>query len=179
MQQTVQEAVLLVNLDRDARDVVIVNDVAENTRAICDGDRMVQVFVNLIRNAVDATRTMAREAEEPRPTIRVTAARQRMNNRELLVMRVTDEGPGIAPEVLPRLFEPFVSTRLDSKGTGLGLAVAEGIVREHGGLLRASNRVDRRGAMFEVLLPVLAQAADNARTAGMPQAGSPSDGAVI
>jgi predicted FMN-binding regulatory protein PaiB len=67
MQQTVQEAVLLVNLDRDARDVVIVNDVAENTRAICDGDRMVQVFVNLIRNAVDATRTMAREASEPRP----------------------------------------------------------------------------------------------------------------
>ncbi len=179
MQQTVQEAVLLVNLDRDARDVVIVNDVAENTRAICDGDRMVQVFVNLIRNAVDATRTMAREASEPRPTIRVTAARQRMNNRDLLVMRVTDEGPGIAPEVLPRLFEPFVSTRLDSKGTGLGLAVAEGIVREHGGLLRASNRVDRRGAMFEVLLPVLAQAADNARTVGLPQAGSPSDGAVI
>jgi hypothetical protein len=67
-----------------------------------------------------------------------------------------------------------VSTRLDSKGTGLGLAVAEGIVREHGGLLRASNRVDRRGAVFEVVLPAEVGGvggglvADNARALGSP-----------
>ena len=174
---TVQEAVLLVNLDRDARDVVIVNDVPHDTRIFCDGDRMVQVFVNLIRNAVDATRSLPRQQTEPRPTIRIAAARQRLENRDLLVLRITDEGPGIAPDVLPHLFEPFVSTRLDSKGTGLGLAVADGIVREHGGLLLASNRSDRRGAMFEVLLPAQTP---TAQTPNLPQPGSPAnDGASL
>jgi len=54
--------------------------------------------------------------------------------------------------VLSRLFEPFQSTRLDSRGTGLGLAVAEGIVREHGGLILARN-AEEGGAVFEVMLP--------------------------
>src|SRR5207248_2138499 len=47
-------------------------------------------------------------------------------------LTITDTGPGINPDLLSTVFEPFVSTRLDSRGTGLGLAVAEGIVREHG-----------------------------------------------
>jgi K+-sensing histidine kinase KdpD len=58
--------------------------------------------------------------------------------------------------VVPRLFEPFFSTRLDARGTGLGLAVAEGIVREHGGVLIGRNREDRSGAIFEVTLPAIA-----------------------
>jgi len=67
---------------------------------------------------------------------------------------VTDDGPGIDPDILPRLFEPFASTALDARGTGLGLAVSEGIVREHGGVLLAKNREDgRSGAVFELLMP--------------------------
>ncbi|HLP85672.1 MAG TPA: HAMP domain-containing sensor histidine kinase [Phycisphaerales bacterium] len=178
LHQTVQESVLLVNLDRDARDVVIVSDIPEQTRIFCDGDRMVQVFVNLIRNAVDATRTLARDASQPRPTIRIACSQQRLQQRDWLVVRVTDEGPGIAPDVIPRLFEPFVSTRLDSKGTGLGLAVAEGIVREHGGLLRAGNRTDRRGAIFEVMLPLSQPTSSSA--GNPPPLGTPAnDGAAI
>jgi signal transduction histidine kinase len=65
---------------------------------------------------------------------------------------IEDDGPGIAPNILPRLFEPFASTRLDSHGTGLGLAVAEGIIREHGGLLLARNS-ETGGAVFEIMLP--------------------------
>jgi signal transduction histidine kinase len=57
-----------------------------------------------------------------------------------VTIRVEDTGPGIDPEMLSTLFEPFVSSRLDSKGTGLGLAVAEGIVREHAGTVIARNR---------------------------------------
>ena len=59
--------------------------------------------------------------------------------------------------LIDRLFEPFVSTRLDSHGTGLGLAVANGIIREHGGVLTATNRPTedaQSGAIFEVLLPI-------------------------
>jgi len=67
---------------------------------------------------------------------------------------VRDFGPGIDAAVLPRLFEPFASTRMDAKGTGLGLAVSEGIIEEHGGVLLARNATPPdTGAVFEIMLP--------------------------
>ena len=65
---------------------------------------------------------------------------------------VLDDGPGIPAHVLPNLFEAFVTTRLDARGTGLGLTVAEGIVTQHGGTISASNRPEG-GASLEVVLP--------------------------
>jgi signal transduction histidine kinase len=63
--------------------------------------------------------------------------------------------------VLPDMFEAFVSTRLDAKGTGLGLTVAEGIIHQHGGTIAASNRAEG-GACLEVTLP-----ASSAKRAGV------------
>jgi signal transduction histidine kinase len=68
---------------------------------------------------------------------------------------VLDDGPGIPADVLPNLFEAFVSTRLDARGSGLSLTVAEGIVSQHGGTISASNRPGG-GALLEVLLPAAA-----------------------
>ena len=65
---------------------------------------------------------------------------------------VEDDGPGIPPDVLPNMFEAFVSSRLDARGTGLGLTVAEGIIDQHGGSISASNRAGG-GACLEVMLP--------------------------
>jgi signal transduction histidine kinase len=65
---------------------------------------------------------------------------------------VEDDGPGIPADVLPDIFEAFVSSRLDAKGTGLGLTVAEGIVHQHSGTIAASNR-PAGGAILEVTLP--------------------------
>ncbi len=146
----VHEAITLVRLDRDAAAIAIDNRVPDDLQAFCDPDRMVQVFVNLIRNAVDALRESA-HANDPR--IEVLGEPITREGRAWIALRIRDNGPGIDPQILPRLFEPFASTRLDSKGTGLGLAVAEGIIREHGGVLLAQNRSDRSGALFEVLLP--------------------------
>ena len=70
----------------------------------------------------------------------------------MLSIQVEDNGPGIAPDVLPDIFDAFVSTRLDSKGTGLGLTVSEGIVNQHGGSISAANRLSG-GARLEVRLP--------------------------
>lgn len=148
----IDEAITLVRLDRDMSSVTISNHIEERLLAWCNADRMVQVFVNLIRNAADAVRSSPRDATGE---VSISAEHTTRENRNWLTVRVTDNGPGIDPQVLARLFEPFVSTRLDSKGTGLGLAVAEGIVREHGGVLLAHNRSDGEpGAIFEVVLPV-------------------------
>jgi two-component system sensor histidine kinase HupT/HoxJ len=69
-----------------------------------------------------------------------------------IVVSVEDNGPGIPAAVLPDIFEAFVTTRLDARGTGLGLTVAEGIVTQHGGSISAGNRAEG-GACLEVWLP--------------------------
>ncbi|MDX2115003.1 MAG: ATP-binding protein [Planctomycetota bacterium] len=150
----IDEAWTLVSLDRGAEGVRFENALPPGTNVRGDFDRLVQVFVNLLRNAVDAldapgwiavTRTQSGGAEQG-------SAADAAERRRWVSICVSDSGPGIEPEILPRLFEPFRSTRLDAKGTGLGLAVAEGIVREHGGLILARN-APQGGAIFEVMLP--------------------------
>ncbi|RNC82188.1 MAG: sensor histidine kinase [Phycisphaera sp.] len=148
--ELVDEAVTLVKLDRDAKAVLIENSVDRSLVIACDADRVVQVLVNLIRNAVDAVHD-AKECGE----VMITGELFVRDGAEWVSLKVTDNGPGIESELIESLFEPFVSSRLDAKGTGLGLAVAEGIVREHGGVILAHNRAQERGAVFEVVLPVV------------------------
>jgi signal transduction histidine kinase len=66
---------------------------------------------------------------------------------------VSDTGPGIAPEVLPRIFEPFFSTKESASGTGLGLWLSAGIVERQGGQLLVDSKPGR-GTVFTVRLPI-------------------------
>jgi two-component system C4-dicarboxylate transport sensor histidine kinase DctB len=145
------------------RNQIRINDrTTSGTEICCDPDRLVQVFVNLIRNAVDALS----DAEVADPAIEVEMEPEMRDSTPWVVVRVLDNGPGIDSALIDRLFEPFVSTRLDAQGTGLGLAVANGIVREHGGLLVATNRASQAagsGAVFEVLLPMNRQGASHSQ----------------
>jgi len=141
----VREAWTLVEIDREAKNVKLSGELGDAPALRADPDRLTQVFVNLLRNAVDAM--------DGQGAIRVTSETFSKQGRQWVRVLCADDGPGIDPEVLPHLFEPFTSTRLDSHGTGLGLAVAEGIVREHGGVLLARN-LGGGGAVFEVMLPV-------------------------
>ncbi|MEN0021152.1 MAG: ATP-binding protein, partial [Planctomycetota bacterium] len=141
------EAIELVRLERRGPDVQLVNDVDRNLGVRCDADRMVQVLVNLIRNSVDAVKG------RPAASVAVSAEIGERDGEPWVSINVTDNGPGIDRGVLPNVFEPFVSTKLDSRGSGLGLAVAEGIVREHGGVILAANRAATSGAVFEIMLP--------------------------
>ena len=65
---------------------------------------------------------------------------------------MSDEGPGIPPEVLSHIFEPFFTTKEEGKGTGLGLAIALGIVQQHGGNIEVASNA-QKGTAFTVLLP--------------------------
>jgi C4-dicarboxylate-specific signal transduction histidine kinase len=158
MCEAIEEAATLVRLDRDARGIAIVCHVPETLVIECDADRMVQVFVNLLRNAADAVRTRLGASPEPPGSVNISSEVTLRDGVEWAAITIADNGPGIDPAVLSTLFEPFVSTRLDSRGTGLGLAVSEGIVREHGGVILVRNLPNRSGAAFEILLPVRADA---------------------
>lgn len=165
----VGEAITLVRLDRELAGVSLINEIPADLTLECDADRMLQVLVNLIRNAADAFAGAGRQAgrlDSDRAgggaggAVTIEAATIQRDGAEWVSLTIADDGPGIDPAVISTLFEPFVTTRLDSRGTGMGLAVAEGIVREHGGLLMARNRTDGPGAVFEILLPARARASE-------------------
>jgi signal transduction histidine kinase len=122
--------------------------VAEEVKVVGNPDRLAQVFVNLLRNAMNAFE--GHEVASRQVEVRTRALRR--GGREGLAIAVEDNGPGIPPEVLPEIFDAFVTTRLDAYGTGLGLTVAQGIVTQHGGAITASNRKEG-GARLEVWLP--------------------------
>ena len=140
----IDEAWTLVHLDRAAKSVEFKCRVKPETTLPGDADRLTQVFVNLFRNSVDAMEGAGR--------IEIDAERLDREGGQWLLVRVANNGPRIDPEILPRLFDPFESTRLDDRGTGLGLAIAEGIIREHGGFIVARN-LPEMGCVFEITLP--------------------------
>ena len=113
----------------------------EPVRVMGDRMRIEQVLVNLLRNAIDATKS------EAHPEIEIILA-----SGETAVLSVRDNGHGI--EDLDALFEPFYTTKQPGDGTGLGLAISSGIVADLGGRLTARNGSDG-GAVFEMQLPIL------------------------
>jgi signal transduction histidine kinase len=144
VQGLVEEAWGLVGIDEKASEVEFRNTVAAGMRVVGNADQLVQVFVNLLRNALHAVPAGGR--------IEVEAHRTQLGQTPAISVSVADNGPGIPPEVLPDIFEAFVTTRLDARGTGLGLTVVEGIVSQHGGAISATN-CPMGGARLEVVLP--------------------------
>jgi signal transduction histidine kinase len=144
MRHLIDDAWALVAIDKKAAESRFANDVHPGDLVIGNSDRLVQVFVNLLRNALYAIPSSG--------TIHVVSRRFNRNFQPWVSIAVEDNGPGIPADVLPDIFEAFVSTRLDAKGTGLGLTVAEGIIHQHGGTIAASNRAEG-GACLEVTLP--------------------------
>jgi signal transduction histidine kinase len=107
---------------------------------LCHPGKINQVFLHLLANALDASRSGG-----------VITVRSRLDG-DSTVVEIEDNGCGIPEEHLPRLFEPFFTTKPVGEGTGLGLSVSFGIVRDHGGTLEVESEV-RRGSTFRVRLP--------------------------
>lgn len=128
----------------EALGVDVILDIADDPPTVWAGDvRLQQVLVNLLTNAIDAMR------EKSNPRIMITA-RRAGDDIEIVVR---DEGPGIAPDDLPRIFDPFFSTKGVGEGMGLGLSISYGLVKQFGGGLRARNHPEG-GAEFVVVLHV-------------------------
>jgi signal transduction histidine kinase len=119
--------------------------------AMADFDQIVQVLANLFQNAI--------EASPQGGLVQVLIFKAGSAGSPLAAIRISDEGPGIAPEMRGRLFRPFSTTK--RRGFGLGLAIAWRIVRAHNGMLRVRPQRHgepiKSGAQFEILLPAASE----------------------
>jgi len=109
-----------------------------------DPHQLMQVFLNLMLNAEQAIR----EARD-KGTLRI---RLRKTDGDIQVV-FEDDGPGIAPEILPNIFDPFYTTRRPGRGTGLGLSICKAVLKEHLGNIEATS-APGGGAVFTVSLPI-------------------------
>ncbi|HSW53102.1 MAG TPA: ATP-binding protein, partial [Sulfuricaulis sp.] len=113
----------------------------------CDASQIQQVVVNLVMNAAEATHAKGGG--------KVVITTRRAEAGGCVEMIVEDNGEGIPPENLSKIFEPFFTSKADGKGVGLGLAVLYGIVREHDGEVDVKSKVGV-GTRFTVSLPLVA-----------------------
>ena len=145
--------------DADLRPVRISVDASALGEATVAGipSALGRLFLNLVENAVQATRERAgyeAAGYEPAVYVEATLGRDRMGH-DVAVVTVADNGAGISDVSLPRIFEPFYTTKAPGQGTGLGLSLAYDIAVGHGGTL-AAGRSDRGGALLTVSLPLTA-----------------------
>lgn len=121
-------------------------DIPRRVMVLGDAGGLEQVFGNLIKNALDAMEEMG-EGELRRTVI---------EEGDRVRVLFEDTGPGIRPEILPKILDPFFTTKKVGKGTGLGLAISYGILEDLGGSLEAGNRPEG-GAVFSVTLRTAAE----------------------
>ena len=127
-------------------DLMLHHESGLNLLVNIDNDRMLRVIENLIRNAQEAFRTESQNHR--RNHIWITT---RSDERSVSV-RITDDGPGISPEMIPHLFDAFISGKRSS-GTGLGLATVRNLVLAHSGEITVEPGSKEGGAMFLLKFP--------------------------
>ncbi|SFX37037.1 ATP-binding protein [Marinospirillum alkaliphilum] len=143
-----QEAINLISLSNRGRNRQYTNNCPEQLVMQGDGQRLIQVFVNLIGNARDATQDGGQ----------ILCCGYQENHH--LVLEVHDDGCGIPAEHLQHLFEPFYTTKQAGEGTGLGLALVYSIVEEHHGQIQAisPSPISGKGSCFRCRFPITANA---------------------
>ena len=134
------------------REIELVRDFDESLPLIlADGNRLEQVFINLLTNARDAIEQRCEE-RDPGEKMKVISVKTGME-QGMVTTRVGDTGTGIAEAVLDRIFEPFFTTKKVGKGTGIGLSISYGIVQDYDGIIRVESR-EGEGTTFIVQFPV-------------------------
>jgi signal transduction histidine kinase len=141
----VESCVKLLGASQGFREVAITLEGAPTHLVLAEAGPLSQVVVNLLLNAAQA---MGQKGQ-----VHVTLAQKDGKG----VIEVKDDGPGIPPEVMPRLFELFFTTKAPGKGTGLGLAMSRHLLAQFGGEIAARN-AETGGAIFTVSLPLPPQA---------------------
>ncbi|HIE54628.1 MAG TPA: PAS domain-containing sensor histidine kinase, partial [Chromatiaceae bacterium] len=144
LNQLIDEVLMLAQPEIEAAGISLVRDLDPDLPEVAAQRIQIdQVILNLVRNAIDAMREV--EAGQRRLTLRT----QRAGGRAVIVT-VQDSGPGLAPEIADKLFDPFVTSK--PHGMGLGLSISQGIISAHGGKLY--HEENHEGTLFRFILPV-------------------------
>ncbi|WP_438751238.1 hybrid sensor histidine kinase/response regulator [Pararhizobium sp. O133] len=144
----VREALDLLKYNLHSSAVIVETDVAENLPSLwVDRDQLHQVLINLVINAHQALE----EKREGKRRIHIAAEARTEDG--VMLLSVSDNGPGIAPDIRSRIFDPYFTTKPQGFGTGIGLAVSRGLIEAHGGALDLDDRPGG-GARFVIRLPL-------------------------
>jgi signal transduction histidine kinase len=147
LREELQKALELVQYHLRHRGIQVVQDLVPALPAIyADRQQLRQVFLNLLTNAGDAMPQGG--------TLTLRAAPGALDDgRRAVLIELADTGVGIPPELLPRVAEPFFTTKPEGKGTGLGLAICRRILQEHRGTMRIASEPGK-GTTVSLALPV-------------------------
>jgi two-component system, NtrC family, sensor kinase len=152
LREVIGDAVNLVRPQKQSKDVSIEVTIDPRTRRVVGPQhRLTQVVLNLLLNALDALGGRGGRGGRGRIEIRVAPAAVAVGGEPQVVVTIDDDGPGIAADMLDKLFDPFTTSKPPGEGTGLGLAVSHAIVDSLSGTISARNR-DSGGASFELRL---------------------------
>lgn len=145
LKSIIEKSIELVQHRFEMTQAKLITDITkENTIIFCDPSAIQQIVVALLINAYEAL---------PREGGQVKIGLYRDNENQLLRLEVADNGVGILDDVLPRIFEPFYTTKDSSRNTGLGLAVVYGNVRRYGGSIDVKTKINE-GTSFIINLPI-------------------------
>ncbi|MBF0243631.1 MAG: GHKL domain-containing protein, partial [Desulfamplus sp.] len=111
--------------------------------------KLIQVFTNIITNAIDALQSI--ERDKKRITIRTYL--ELREDIEYIAVEIKDNGPGIKQSHIDKIFDPFFTTKDVGKGSGLGLSISNGIISEHNGIIEVTTKPES-GTLFSIFLPV-------------------------
>ena len=146
LHEVIDRSLLLIKHQLELSGIDLQLKLAEDLPPVpCDPQQIEQVLVALIMNAIDAM---------PQGGNLWLETRLSRDQREVEI-RVRDDGAGIAPDLLPRIFEPFMTTKESGHGVGLGLAISRGIVERHRGRIEVESQLGR-GTTFTITLPTQA-----------------------
>ncbi|MBU4379106.1 MAG: ATP-binding protein, partial [Proteobacteria bacterium] len=141
LNQTIRQALRITEVGAKRNNIEVVCELDENLpRVMADPQHITQVVVNLVANAI--------QAMEKGGVLTVKT----INYNDDAYIVIEDTGPGIPPEELKQIFNPFYTTKDVDKGTGLGLSVVHGIVKAHEGFIQVDS-TPGKGTRFEVAFP--------------------------
>jgi nitrogen fixation/metabolism regulation signal transduction histidine kinase len=151
------EEILGLYVGDDEGDIIYPRLAPDLPKVMGDATQLRQVVHNLVQNAQDAVAERINNESSSRIDVVTEAIHYQVSDgdvRAAVRLSITDNGPGFAPKILPRAFEPYVTSK--PRGTGLGLAMVKKIVEEHGGRIDIQNRTETNGAKISILLLKLA-----------------------
>ncbi len=153
----VKEALRLLRASIPAT-IKVRSNINSNGLILADPGQLHQIVMNLCTNASHAMQpnggTLQVELKETELGPDYAESHPEVEPGRFIQLTVSDTGSGIAPDILPQIFEPFFTTKKQGEGTGMGLSVVHGIVREYGGSIHVASKVDE-GATFTVYFPQL------------------------